>query len=142
MSENVVCTDYARVLAELVDTALADDWDEPRPAMALLWQTEEDPDDLRLAVKRLEGSVEEELAPLDDGGSYLAVAHSAVTYEAPVELLPSTDGSPVRITVAVDYQSHSGVVRHRNASTQWFGSAVDLPVLRQIRSLLWLDPAA
>jgi hypothetical protein len=142
MFDDVVCTDYARVLAELVDTAMADDWNEGGPAMALLWQASEDPDDLRLAVKRLERSVEDELAPLDDGGSYLAVAHSAVTNDPPAALLSAPEGGPVRITVAVDHQSQSGVVRHWNGSTQWFGAAVDLPVANQIRSQLWLEPAA
>ncbi len=141
MFDEEVCTDYARVLAELIDTALADDWGEGPPAMALLWQASEDPDDLRLAFKRLDGSVDEELAPLDDGGSYLAVAHSTVTCEPPVTMVAAPDGDPVRITVAVDHQSQSGF-RHRNGSTQWFGAAVDLPVANQIRSYLWFEPAA
>jgi hypothetical protein len=110
--------------------------------MALLWQASEDPDDLRLAFKRLDRNVDEELAPLDDGGSYLAVAHSTVTRQPPVTMVAAPDGHPVRITVAVDHQSQSGVLRHRNGSTQWFGAAVDLPVANQIRSHLWLEPAA
>lgn len=142
MSNDEVCTVYARVLAELIDTAMADDWNEGPPAMALLRQASADPDDLRLAVKHLERSVEEELAALDDGGSYLAVAHSHVTSEPPVSLLPRPGGVPVRVTIAVDHQSQSGILRHRNGSTQWFGTAVDLQVAREIRSRLWLDPAA
>jgi hypothetical protein len=141
MFNDVVCTDYARVLAELIDTAMADDWNEGPPAMALLWHSSDDPDDLRLAFKRLERSVEDELAPLDDGGSYLAVAHSTVTGHPPAALLSMPGGTPVRITVAVDHQSQSGVLRHRNGSTQWFGAAVDLPVANQI-SRLWFEPAA
>jgi hypothetical protein len=46
----------------------------------------------------------------------------------------------VRITVAVDHASQSGVVRHRNGSTEWFG-AVDLPVVNVVRALLRLEPA-
>jgi hypothetical protein len=138
--KEVVSTDLARVLAELVDTALADDWSEDGPAMALLWQASKDPDDLRIAVKRLEGSVEDELVPLADGGSYLAVGHSTVTRLPPEELLRHSDGVPVRITVAVDHESESGVLRHRSGSTQWFG-AIDLPVVTLVRSLLWLEPA-
>ena len=141
MFDEVACTDYARVLAELIDTALADDWNDDAPTMALLWHASADPDDLRLAVKHLERSTEEELAPLDDGGSYLAIAHSHVTCQPPVALLPDPDGVPVRITVAVDFQSQSGVLRHRNGSTQWFGAAVNLPVADQIRSRLWLQAA-
>ena len=53
MTKHVVSTDRARVLAELVDTALADDWTADEPAMALLWQGSTDPDDLRIALKRL-----------------------------------------------------------------------------------------
>jgi hypothetical protein len=137
MLSDVACTDYARVLAELIDTALADDWNEGAPTMALLWQASADPDDLRLAVKHLERSLEEELIPLDDGGSYLAVAHSHVTSRPPAALLPDRGGMSVRVTVAVDFQSQSGVLRHRNGSTQWFGAAVNLPVGDQIRSRLW-----
>ena len=141
MSDDVACTDYARVLAELIDTALADDWNEDAPTMALLWQASADPDDLRLAVKHLDRSIEEELDPLDDGGSYLAVAHSLVTSEPPASLLPRRGGERVRVTVAVDFQSQSGVVRHRNGSTQWFGEAVNLPVADQIRLRVWLEAA-
>jgi hypothetical protein len=140
MFKEVVPTDLARVLAELVDTALADDWSEDEPAMALLWQRSDDPDDLRLAVKRLEGSVEDELTSVADGGSYLAVAHSTVTRRPPGELLRHPDRVPVRITVAVDQASESGVLRHRNGSAEWLGG-VDLPVIKLMRSRLWLEPA-
>lgn len=138
------CTDFARVLAELIDTALADDWDGDAPTMALLWQASADPDDLRLAIKHLERSVEEELGPFEDGRSYLAVAHSHVTRKPPAALLPDPGDRlhPVRVTVAVDFESQSGVLRHRNGSTQWFGEAVDLPVADQIRSQLWFETAA
>ena len=140
MFNEVVTTDVARVLAELVDTALADDWDEGRPAMALLWESSDDPDDLRIAVRRLEGSVEDELAPLSDLGGYLAVAHSTVTRHPPAELLPNSDGAPIRVTVAVDHRSETGVLRHRNGATQWFGP-VDLPVIRLMRSRLRFEPS-
>jgi hypothetical protein len=139
--EKLVPTDVARVLAELVDTALADDWQDEEPSMALLWQASDDPDDLRLAVKRLDGEVEDELAPLTDGRSYLAVAHSIVTRRPPPELVPCSAIAPVRITVAVDHDSESGVLRHRNGTTEWFG-AVDLTLTKLIRSLLWLDPSS
>jgi hypothetical protein len=43
MFNDVACTDYARVLAELIDTALADDWNEDAPTMALLWQASPTP---------------------------------------------------------------------------------------------------
>ena len=139
---DVPCTDYARVLAELIDTDMADDWNEDAPTMALLSQASPDPDDLRLAVKHLERSIEEEMTPLDDGGSYLAVAHSHVTTRPPAALLPGPGDLPVRVTVAVDFQSQSGVLRHRNGSTQCFGAAVELAVADQIRSRLWFDTAA
>ena len=141
MLSDVPCTDYARVLAELIDTAMAEHWNEDAPTMALLWQASADPEDLRLAVKHLDRSVEEELTPLDDGGSYLAIAHSHVTGQPPAALLPDPRGTPVRVTVAVDFQSQSGILRHRNGSTQWFGAAVNLPVLDQIRSRLWVKAA-
>lgn len=142
MFDDVACTDYARVLAELIDTALADDWNADAPTMALLWPASADPDDLRLAVKHLDRSLEEELDPLGDGRSYLAVAHSHVTRQPPAAILPDPGGGPVRVTVAVDFQSQSGVLRHRNGSTQWFGAAVNLPVADQIRSQLWFETAA
>ena len=141
MFKQVVRTDLARVLAELVDTALADDWNVDDPAMALLWRASGDPDDVRIAVKRLGGSVADELTPLADGGGYLAVAHSTVTRQPPSGLVPHPDGLPVRLTVAVDHESDSGVLRHRNGDTEWFG-APDLPVVTLVRSLLRLVPAA
>jgi len=140
MFDEEIPTDQARVLAELVDTALAEEWAEGEAVMALLWQSSDNPGDVRLAVKRLDGCVEEEVAPLIDGGSYLAVAHSIVTRRPPPELMPGAAIEPVRITVAVDHQSESGVLRHRTGTTEWFG-AVELPVTRLIRSLLWLEPA-
>jgi hypothetical protein len=140
MLNEAVTTDVARVLAELVDTALADHWNEGEPTMALLWQASGDPDDLRIAVKRLEGTVEDELAPMSDLGGYLAVAHSTVTRHPPTELLPQSDGAPMRITVAVDHRSESGVLRHRNGATQWFGP-VDLPVIKLVRSRLRFEPS-
>ena len=139
MLNKTATTDVARVLAELVDTALADDWDEDGPTMALLWESSENPDDLRVAVKRLEGAIEDELAPMGELGDYLAVAHSTVTRWPPPELRARSDGAPIRITVAVDSESELGVVRHRNGATEWFG-AVGLPVVELIRSGLRLEP--
>lgn len=110
--------------------------------MALLWQASPDPDDLRIAVKRLEHAVEDELRQLvqADGESYLAVAHSTLS-RGPVPALGQTAEGPVRITTAVDHRSESGVLRHPNGATQWFGE-VDLPIITLVRSLLWLAPAA
>ena len=139
MFEEMAARDVARVLAELVDTALADDWGEQAPVMALLWQASDDPDDLQMAVKRLDGEIDGELAALP-GGSSLAVAHSVVTRRPPAELLPCAAIAPVRITVAVDHESDAGVLRHRNGTTEWFG-AVELPVTPLIRSVLWLERA-
>ena len=139
MSVETAKSDVARVLAELLDTALADDWSSDEPAMALLWEAPDEPDGVRIAVKRLEGGLEEELWPLADGDPYLAVAHSAVTRRPPPALLPPGGDVPVRVTVAVDHASQAGVLRHRNGSTQWFG-AVDLPVVTLVRSLLRFEP--
>jgi len=133
--------DHAQVLAELLDIALADDWNEEQPAMVLLWQASDGPDDLRVAVKRRERSVADELALLYRDWNYVAAGHSAVTREPPSALLHAA-GVPVRITVAVDHRSQSGIVRHTNGATQWFGSAVDVAVANLIRSHLWLEPAA
>jgi hypothetical protein len=141
VSQDVISTDMARVLAELLDTALADDWNDDRATMALLWQASADPDDVRIAVKRLEGSVDDELRSMAGAGGYLAVAHSTVTGQPVPELLPPADGQPVRITVAVDHRAEAGVVRHRNGSAQWFG-VTDLPVVRLVRSMLRLEPDA
>ena len=141
MSDDLSSTDVARVLAELLDTALADDWNDDEETMALLWQTLADPDDLRIAVKRLEGSAAAELSPMAELGGYLAVAHSMVTSGPVPELRHPADGEPVRITVAVDHQTEAGVIRHRNGSTEWFG-ANDLPIVRTIRSMLDLEPGA
>ncbi|MCA1844008.1 MAG: hypothetical protein LC792_12660 [Actinobacteria bacterium] len=138
MLNEAVTTDVARVLAELVDTALADDWNEDLPTMALLWESSEDPDDLRIAVRRLEASVEDELAPLGELGPYLAVAHSTVTCQPPAEVLGHSDGAPIRLTVAVDHRSETGVLRHRNGATEWFGP-VDLPIIELLRAGLQFE---
>ena len=140
MSDDDSCTDHARILAELLDTALADNWKEGE-LMALLWQASDDPDDLRLAVRDLERSVEAELRAFDQGWGYLAAAHSSVTRHPPIELGP-LGGDAVRITVAVDHHSQAGVLRHRNGATQWFGAAVEVPVAKLVRSLLSLERAA
>lgn len=139
MSVEAMNPDPARVLAELLDLALADDWSAGEPTMALLWEAADEPDGVRIAVKRLEAGVGEELEPLA-GDTYLAVAHSTLTRRPPPALLPPGGDVPVRITVAVDHVSQSGVVRHRNGATQWFG-AVDLPVVGVVRALLRFEPA-
>jgi hypothetical protein len=140
MSVDTMKSNLARVLAELLDLALADDWNGDAPSMALLWEVPDDPDGVRIAVKRLEAGVEEEMALVADGDPYLAVAHSTVTRRPPPELRPGRGGVPVRVTVAVDHASQAGVLRHRNGSTEWFGG-VDLPVVNVVRSLLRFEPA-
>ncbi len=139
MSVEAVKSDMARVLAELLDLALADDWSAGEPTMALLWEAGDDPDGVRIAVKRLEAGVAEELEPLA-GDPYLAVAHSVVTRRPPPALLRPGGDVPVRVMVAVAHASQSGVVRHRNGATEWFG-AVDLPVIDIVRALLRFEPA-
>ena len=138
MSVEAVNRDMARVLAELLDLALADDWSAGEPTMALLWEAADDPDGVRIAVKRLEAGVAEELERLA-GDAYLAAAHSIVTRRPPPALLRPGGDVPVRITVAVDHASQSGVLRHRNGATQWFGG-VDLPVVDVVRGLLRFEP--
>jgi len=133
-------TDTAQKLAELLDAVLADDWKEDEPSMAVLWQQSDDPDDLRIAVKHIERSVEAELAPLDDGSAYLAVAHSTVTRRPPPELTSRRQDHPVRITVAVDHATGRGLVRQPNGDTEMFDAA-DLPLALRLASLLWLEPA-
>jgi len=140
VSEEPIPTDVARVLAELVDTALADDWNEDEPVAAVLWRASAGPDDLRIAVKRLERSVEDELTPLADEGAYLAIAHSTVTRHSPPELMRQTGDVAVRITVAVDHATDSALLRHRNGRLERF-AAVDLPFITLLRSLLCLEPA-
>jgi hypothetical protein len=139
MSVETVKSHMARVLAELLDLALADDWSAGEQTMALLWEAADEPDGVRIAVKRLEAGVAEELDPRA-GDAYLAVAHSIVTRRPPPVLLPPGGDVPVRITVAVDHASQSGVVRHRNGATQWFG-AVELPVVDVVRAMLRFEPA-
>lgn len=142
MFDHAVPTDQSRILAELLDAALADQWNETRPMMALLWRASADPDDLRIAVKVLEQPVEDELGLLEPEWTYLAVAHSTVTCDPPPELCPGSAHLPVRVTVAVDECSQAGVVRHRNGSTEWFGDEVDLALTKLLRSELWFEPAA
>ncbi len=91
-------TDQSRVLAELLDAALADNWTETGPTMALLWQSSADPDDLRLAVKDLEQPVEDELALLNPDWTYLAVAtpRSPGSHRLNCSPDPTTDRSESR----------------------------------------------
>lgn len=132
--------DVSARLAELLDAAMADDWAEDQPAMAVLWQSFADPDDLRIAVKQLERGVEAELAALDDGQAYLAVAHSVVTRPAPPEAGRRPDGGPVRVTVATDHGSACGLVRHPDGTVEPF-PAGDLALARLLGSVLSLEPA-
>ena len=132
--------DVAARLAELLDAAMADDWAEEQPTMAVLWQSFADPDDLRIAVKRLERSVEEELVQFDEGDAHLAVAHSVVTRHMPPEAGTRPDGRPVRLTIATDHASACGIVRHPDGAVEQF-AAGDLEITRLLRSLLWLEPS-
>ena len=131
--------DVSARLAELLDAAMADDWAEDQPAMAVLWQSFADPDDLRIAVKQLERGVEEELTALDDGDAYLAVAHSVVTRHAPPETGSRPDGRPVRVTIATDHAATCGLARHPDGTVEPF-AAGDLALTRLLRSLLSLEP--
>lgn len=112
----------ALVLAELLDAALADDWESPEPVVAVLCQASDAEDDLRLAVKRVERAIEEELEPFGDDPGCLAVAHSVLR-------------SPNRVTVAVDQRGHAGVVRHPDGRLEHVGD-LDLPLVSRLRSLL------
>lgn len=112
----------AVVLAELLDAALADDPEQDQPVVAVLYQASDDEDDLRLAVKRLEGGIEEELEPFGDDAGCLGVAHSVLR-------------SSGRVTVAVDQAGHAGLVRRRDGRLDPAGS-VDLGLVQQLRSSL------
>ena len=140
MPHNHRAVDVAARLAELLDAAMADDWAEEQPTMAVLWQSFADPDDLRIAVKRLERSVEEELVQFDDGAAHLAVAHSVVTRHPPAEAGRRPDGRAVRLTIATDHASACGLVRHPDGVVEPF-AAGDLELTRLLRSLLCLEPA-
>ena len=134
MPKDVIRTDVALVLAELVDAALADDWAEDAPMVAVLCQASDDPDDLRLALKRIAGSVESELEVFADDDCR-AAAYSSVERHPPPELTHHHDGSPVRITVAIDGDGKAGIVRHRNGSLERFGD-VDLLPVKLLRTAL------
>ncbi|MDQ1491505.1 MAG: hypothetical protein QOJ23_4019 [Actinomycetota bacterium] len=134
MPDDVIRTDVALVLAKLVDAALADDWGEDAPTVAVLCRASEDPDDLRLALKRIAGSVESELEVFADDHC-LAAAHSTVERHPPPELTHHHDGSPVRVTVAIDHDGQAGIVRHRNGSLEHFGDA-DLLLVKLLRTAL------
>ncbi len=122
MAQRHDTVDTARVLAELLDAALADDWEQQEPVVAVLCQASDDEDDLRLAVKRLEGGLEEELQPFGDDPGCLAVAHS---------VLQSSD----RVTVAIDHLGHAGLVRRRDGQLDAAGD-INLAVVHRLRSSL------
>ncbi|MDQ1517643.1 MAG: hypothetical protein QOE80_3473, partial [Actinomycetota bacterium] len=87
-----------------------------------------------LALKRIEGSVESDLEVFADDYC-LAAAHSTVERHPPPELTHRHDGSPVRVTVAIDHDGQAGIVRHRNGSLEHFGD-VDLLLVKLLRTAL------
>jgi hypothetical protein len=112
----------ALVLAELLDTALADNWDDTEPVLAVLVQASDDPDDVRLALRRAERAIEEELEPFAGDEGCLAVAHSTVDREA-------------RLTVAIDRFGHAGLLRRPGGGLEPAGDVSD-PLVQRLRSSL------
>lgn len=123
----------ARLLAELLDSALAGEWQPGEPVLAVLREKESDGDELDLAMKRIEHGIEEELEAFEDDPGCLAVAHSEVPRSA-------RKGSPAgepppRITVGVDRHTHAGLVRHPDGLLRRRRD-VDLPLVTRLRAAL------
>ncbi len=118
---------HARVLADVLDAALAGDWSAgPLAALAVLsWHGPGD-DDLELATKRFDGPPADELDAFGPDYPCLAVALSRL--EQP----------DVRVTVAFDEFDEVTVVRHLSGRTErpdvTDGTTADL--LRQSLSTL------
>ncbi|MGH8975560.1 MAG: hypothetical protein ACRD0C_20430 [Acidimicrobiia bacterium] len=96
----------ATTLAETIDGALAGEWDESPPALAVLsWRGARD-DDLELAVKRTAADPAGELRRLGPDPACLAVCLSRL------------EERTVRVTVAVDGCEDVTIVRHRHGRTE------------------------
>jgi hypothetical protein len=122
MKTRAIRGDTALVLAELLDTALADNWDDTGPVLAVLVQASDDPDDVRLALRRAERGIEEELAPFAGDEGCLAVAHSTIDRQA-------------RLTVAIDHHGHAGLLRRPGGEPGPAGD-ISVPLVRRLRSSL------
>jgi hypothetical protein len=95
----------ATTLAETIDAALAVEWDDSPPALAVLsWRGERD-DDLELAVKWTAADPAGELRRFGPDPACLAVCLSRL------------EERTVRVTVAVDGCEDVTIVRHRDGRT-------------------------
>ncbi len=96
----------ATTLAETIDAALAGEWEDSPPALAVLsWRGARD-DDLELAVKRTGADPADELRQFGPDPACLAVCLSRL------------EERTVRVTVAVDGCDDVAIVRHRDGRTE------------------------
>ena len=98
----------ATTLAETIDSALAGEWDDSPPALAVLSWRGPGHDDLELAVKRTDADPTDELSVFagDDPCPCLAVCLSRLEQRT------------VRVTVAYDGDEDVTIVRHRDGRTE------------------------
>ncbi len=98
----------AATLAETIDSALAGEWDDSSPALAVLSWRGPSPDDLELAVKRTGADPTGEL-------SVFAGDHPCPCLAA---CLSQLEERTVRVTVAFDGDEDVTIVRHRDGRTE------------------------
>jgi hypothetical protein len=99
---------HATTLAETIDSALAGEWDDNPPALAVLSWRGPGHDDLELAVKRTDADPTDELSVFswDHPCPCLAVCLSRL------------EERTVRVTVASDGDDDVTIVRHRDGRTE------------------------
>jgi hypothetical protein len=99
---------HAATLAETIDTALAGQWDDSPPALAVLSWRGPGHDDLELAVKRTDADPTEELSVF--AGDHLCPCLAVC--------LSRLEERTVRVTVASDGDDDITIVRHRDGRTE------------------------
>jgi hypothetical protein len=114
----------ATTLAETIDAALAGEWDDSPPTLAVLsWRGERD-DDLELAVKRTAADPAGELRRFGPDPACLAVCLSRL------------EERTVRVTVAVDGCEDVTIVRHRDGRTDRLPAPAGGPTAVLLREAL------
>lgn len=128
-------TRTAATLAELVDTALADEWDDECPVLALLQPLDAGSNKVDLAIKRIEHDPAHEVRAFGPDHECLAVCLSRL--EAAGSSGPAVVAGPwpVRVTVAIDPHGEVTLVRHRNGRTERPASS-DGPCAQLLRRTL------
>lgn len=108
----------ATMLAELVDNALAGEWQDEGPVLVLMRQDEAAPDKVEIALKRIEDDPALEMMVFGPDQECLAVCLSRLQAAGPTGTGPVARLFPARITVAMDPHDEVAVIRHADGRTE------------------------